>query len=69
MTYEDFKLIDEISNSKFPLMDFLNDLSILYHKGRLKDFDYDGMQDDLVKIARLFKYYYDEATKGEIKDE
>lgn len=61
MTYEDYKLILEISNSEFPLIDLVNDLSILNHKGRLQGFDYEAMQDDLVKIAKLFKYYYDEA--------
>ena len=61
MTYEDFKLIDEISNSDFPLMDIVDAFSILNHKGRLKDFDYDAIQDCLVKIAKSFKFYYEQS--------
>ena len=63
MTKEDYKLIEEISNSEFPLIDFANDLEILYRMGRLEGFDYEAMQEDLAKIAKLFKHYYDEATK------
>lgn len=59
MTKKDYELILEISNSEFPLIDFVNDLRVLKRKGRLEDFDYEGMQNDLVKIAKLFKYYYD----------
>ena len=69
MTKEDYKLIEEISNSEFPLIDFVTDLEILYRMGRLQGFDYEAMQEDLLKIAKLFKYYYDEATKEEMKDE
>lgn len=54
MTYEDYKLIDEISNSEFPLMDIVNAFSTLNHKGRLQEFDYEAIQDDLVKIAKAF---------------
>lgn len=61
MTYEDFKLIDEISNSEFPLMNFVDIFSALNHEGRLKDFDYDAIQDDLVKIAKVFKFYYEQS--------
>lgn len=61
MTYEDYKLILEISNSEFPLIDLVNDLRILNHKGRLQDFDYEAIQDDLVKIAKVFKFYYDQS--------
>ena len=68
MTKEDYKLIEEISNSEFPLIDFVNDLDILNRKGRLKGFNYEAMQEDLVKIAKLFKHYYDEATKEGMKD-
>lgn len=64
MTNEDYKLIHDVSNSEFPLIDFANDLSILNRKGRLQGFNYEAMQEDLVKIAKLFKHYYDEATKG-----
>ena len=68
MTKKDYELILEISNSEFPLIDFVNDLRVLKRKGRLEDFDYEGMQNDLVKIAKLFKYYYDKAIKGEGND-
>lgn len=69
MTKEDYKLISDISNSEFPLIDFVTDLEILNLNGRLQGFDYEAMQKDLVKIAKLFKYYYDEATKEEMKHE
>ena len=64
MTKEDYKLIEEISNSEFPLIDFLNDLALLKAGGSLVGFDYEAMQEDLVKIAKLFKYYYDECQKA-----
>ena len=63
MTKEDYKLISEISNGEFPLIDFVTDLDILNRRGRLQDFDYEAMQEDLVKIAKLFKHYYDECQK------
>lgn len=68
MTKEDYKLILEISNSEFPLIDFLNDLALLKAGGSLVSFNYEAMQEDLVKIAKLFKHYYDEATKEGMKD-
>lgn len=61
MKKEDYDFILEISNSYFPLVDIVNDFQILKSKGRLEDFDYEAIQDDLVKIAKLFKYYHDEA--------
>lgn len=61
MKKEDYELISEISNSEFPLINIVNDFQILKSKGGLEDFNYEAMQDDLVKIAKLFKYYYDEA--------
>ena len=61
MKKEDYELISEISNSCFPLIDFVNDLQILNNKGMLQNFNYEAMQNDLVKIAKLFKYYHDEA--------
>ena len=63
MKKEDYELISEISNSYFPLIDFVNDLQILNNKGMLQNFNYEAMQNDLVKIAKLFKYYHDEAEK------
>lgn len=59
MKKEDYELIAEISNSEFPLIDFLNDLKILESRGMLLDFDYEMMEKGLAKIAKLFKYYYD----------
>ena len=64
MTKEDYKLIEEISNSEFPLIDFVDDLEILYRMGRLTEFNYGEMQNDLVKIAKLFKHYHDEYQKA-----
>ena len=63
MKKEDYELIIQISNSYFPLIDFVNDLQILNGKGMLQNFDYEAMQNDLVKIAKLFKYYNEEAEK------
>lgn len=61
MKKEDYDFILGISNSYFPLDAIVNDFQILKSKGRLEDFNYEAIQDDLVKIAKLFKYYYDEA--------
>lgn len=69
MTNEDYELISKISTSEFPLSDFANDLRVLKRKGRLEDFDYEGMQNDLVKIAKLFKHYYDKSIKGEMRND
>ena len=63
MKKEDYELIREISNDAFPLYDFVSDIDCLFELGRLKGFDYQAMQDDLVKIAKLFKYYHDEYFK------
>ena len=67
MKKEDYELIIQISNSCFPLIDFVNDLQILNNKGMLQNFDYEAMQNDLVKIAKLFKYYNEEAEKWHSK--
>lgn len=58
MKKEDYDMILEISNSEFPLIDIVNDFQILKSKGRLEDFNYEAIQDDLVKIAKLFRFYY-----------
>lgn len=63
MKKEDYELISEISNSYFPLLDFVNDLDIIKSQGKLEECVYQAMQEDLVKIAKLFKYYHDEAEK------
>ena len=63
MKKEDYELISEISNSYFPLLDFVNDLDILKQQGKLEECVYQAMQEDLVKIAKLFKYYHDEYFK------
>lgn len=65
MTKGSYELIAEISNSEFPLIDFVNDLKILESRGMLSGFDYEIMQDDLVKIAKLFKYYFDKYQEGQ----
>ena len=61
MTYEDLKLIDEISNSDFPLMDIVDVFKILNHEGRLKGIDYEIVEKDLVRIAKTFKFYYEQS--------
>ena len=66
MKKEDYELILKISNSEFPLVDIVNDFQILKSKGRLEDFDYEAMQDDLVKIAKTFKDYYDYKIFNEV---
>lgn len=58
MKKEDYDLILEISNSEFPLSDFANDLDILKSQGKLEECVYQAMQDDLVKIAKTFAFYY-----------
>ena len=63
MKNEDYKLIAEISNSEFPLIDFVHDLKFLESRGMLLDAVYEMMQDDLVKIAKTFKYYYDKCQE------
>ena len=63
MKNEDYKLIAEISNSEFPLIDFVNDLKFLESRGILLDAVYETMQEDLVKIAKTFKYYYDKCQE------
>ena len=61
MKKEDYELISEISNSDFPLLDFVNDLDILKSQGKLEECVYQAMQDDLVKIAKLFRFYYEQS--------
>lgn len=65
MKNEDYKLIAEISNSEFPLIDFVHDLKFLESRGMLLDAVYEIMQADLVKIAKTFKYYYDKCQEGQ----
>ena len=61
MKKEDYELISEISNSYFPLLDFVNDLDILKQQGKLEECVYQAMQEDLVKIAKVFKFYYEQS--------
>jgi len=61
MTYEEFKLIDEISSDEFPLMDIVDAFIILNHEGRLKGIDYEIVEKDLVRIAKTFKFYYEQS--------
>ena len=63
MKNEDYGLIAEISNSEFPLIDFVHDLKFLESRGILLDAVYEMMQSDLVKIAKTFKYYYDKCQE------
>ena len=61
MKREDYELIREISNDAFPLYEFVYDIERLYELGRLNGFDYQAMQDDLVRIAKTFKFYYEQS--------
>ena len=61
MTYKEFKLIDEISSDEFPLMDIVDAFIIFNHEGRLKGIDYEIVEKDLVKIAKAFKFYYEQS--------
>ena len=63
MTYKEFKLIDEISSDEFPLMDIVSAFSILnyIYKGKLQGIDYEIVEKDLVKIAKAFKFYYEQS--------
>ena len=63
MTYKEFKLIDEISSDEFPLMDIVRAFSILnyVYKGKLQGIDYKMVEKDLVKIAKAFKFYYEQS--------
>lgn len=61
MRREDYELIREISNDAFPLYDFAYDIGRLFELGRLEGFDYQAMQDDLVRIAKTFKFYYEKS--------
>lgn len=63
MTYKEFKLIDEISSDEFPLIDIVRTFSILnyIYKGKLQCIDYEMVEKDLVKIAKAFKFYYEQS--------
>ena len=63
MTYKELKLIDEISSDEFPLMDIVRAFSILnyIYKGKLQGIDYEIVEKDLVKIAKAFKFYYEQS--------
>ena len=63
MTYKEFKLIDEISSDEFPLMDIVRAFSILnyIYKGKLQGIDYKMVEKDLVRIAKAFKFYYEQS--------
>ena len=63
MTYKEFKLIDEISSDEFPLMDIVSAFRILNHiyKGKLQGIDYEMIEKDLVRIAKTFKFYYEQS--------
>ena len=43
------------------MYDFVYDIGRLYELGRLNGFDYQAMQDDLVRIAKAFKFYYEKS--------
>ena len=61
MTYKEFKLIDEISSDEFPLMDIVDAFRTINHEGRLQGIDYEIVEKDLVKIAKAFKFYYEQS--------
>ena len=61
MKKEDYELIDEISSNEFPLMDIVGAFRTLNHEGRLQGIDYEIVEKDLVRIAKTFKFYYEQS--------
>ena len=58
MKKDGIEFIKELSNSKFPLYEFVKDLEKLDAKGLLKGFNKKAMEADLVKIAKTFDEYH-----------
>lgn len=67
MNEKDKELIREISNSEFPLDAFANDIEHLRFEQpgnrALEAYDFDFMEEDMIKMAKTFKYFLDEYKK------
>ena len=67
MNEKDKELIREISNSEFPLDAFANDIEHLRFEQpgnpALEAYDFDFMEEDIIKMAKTFKYFLDEYKK------
>ena len=67
MNEKDKELIREVSNSEFPLDAFANDIEHLRFlppgNKALEAYDFDFMEEDIIKMAKTFKYFLDEAKK------
>lgn len=67
MNEKDKRLIREVSNSAFPLDAFANDIEHLRFEQpenpALEAYDFDFMEEDIIKMAETFKHFEDEAKK------
>ena len=73
MNEKDKELIREVSNSEFPLDAFANDIEHLRFvqpgNKALEAYDFDFMEEDIIKMAKTFKHFLDESKKwhGKLK--
>lgn len=67
MNEKDKELIREVSNSFFPLDAFANDIEHLRFEQSgnpaLEAYDFDFMEEDIIKMAKTFKYFLDKSKK------
>ena len=67
MNEKDKELIRGISNSEFPLDAFANDIEHLRFvqpgNPALEAYDFDFMEEDIIKMAKTLKHFLDEAKK------
>ena len=67
MNEKDKELIREVSNSEFPLDAFANDIEHLRFlqpgNQALEAYDFDFMEEDIIKMAKTFKHFLDESKK------
>lgn len=67
MNEKDKELIREVSNSEFPLDAFANDIEHLRFlqpgNPALEAYDFDYMEEDIIKMAKTLKHFLDEAKK------
>ena len=72
MNEKDKEFIREVSNSEFPLDAFANDIEHLRFvqpgNQALEAYDFDFMEEDIIKMAKTFKYFLDEYKKWHGKD-
>lgn len=64
MKEKDKELIREVSNSEFPLDAFMNDIEHLRFEQpgnpALEAYDFDFMEEDIIKMAETLKHFEDE---------